>query len=266
MANTTWKGLTDRLLRKSGLDAIASEAAFNNPSQGLMTRYQMAAREIVSIIHEKVSVDLPVNFARRQFTLPIDNVQGAIYPLDSGMSVESLTFDGFRNLSASPPGPGVIRNWTYEYFTARYPDISQISSGAPTHYIILPVARTAESPLYRVRFYPNPDRAYTIEYIAQLNPYPLTVATSPLLWPPEYEHVIVEMAQFNLEDLLGEGKALSLGQQAELAYRKMRQKATAPRAERKAVRMKTLFRGRATRGYYDSPNDNESYSPRPGIR
>jgi len=231
-----------------------------------MTRYQLCAREFIVLMHAKVSVDLPVGFARRRITLNIDNIQGAIYSLDSGISVESLTFDGFRNLSVTPAGPGAIRNWTYEYFTTRYPDLSQISSGAPVHYILLPVARTAISPIYQVRFHPIPDKAYQLEYIAQLNPYSLLIDTSVVLWPPEYEHCILEMARFNLEDLLGEGKSGSLLMQAERAYAKARQKATAPRAERKAVRMKKMFSGGSRFGYYNSPNDNESYTTPSGIR
>lgn len=247
MPNHSWITLTNNVLRQSGLSEIPDDGVtFDNPLQGLMTRYQMAAREFIRLMHEKISVDLPVNFARRQFILPIDNVQGPIYNLDPGMSVESLTFDSFRNLSVTPPGPGQIRNWTYEYFSIRYADTSLIYSGAPTHFILLPVARTQASPVYQVRFFPNPDQAYSISYIAQLNPYELKLATDIALWPPEYEHVLTDMARFNLEDLLGEGKAGSLGMQAEKAYQKARQKATPPRAERKKIRMgPTMF----PRGY-----------------
>lgn len=267
MANHDWFTLTNNVLRQSGLDEIKTTVAFDNPNQGLMTRYQSAAREYIKLMHEKISVDLPVGFARRRFTLQVDNVQGAIYPLDTGMSVESLTFDSFRNLSVAPPGPGVIRNWTYEYFTQRYPDVTQISSGAPTHFILLPVLRADASPVYKVRLFPNPDQAYTLEYIAQLNPYPLILSSSIVLWPPEYEHVITDMARFNLEDLLGEGKAGTLGMQAERAYQKARQKATAPRAERKRVRMTKMFYRRPNYNYYDSPPDSDApYGLTNGIR
>lgn len=259
MANSTWIELTNNVLRQAGLPEIPDDGnTFNNPGQGLMTRYQMAAREYVRIIHEKISVDLPVNFARRRIPLNIDNLAGSIYDLDTGMSVESLTFDSFRNLSISPAGPGVLRNWSYEYFTTRYPDVTQISSGAPTHYILLPVARANVSPVYQVRIFPNPDQAYQLEYVAQLNPYPLTVDTSVLLWPPEYEHVVSDMARVSLEDLLGEGKAGTLSLQAERAYQKARQKATPSRAERKGVRMKRMFVRRGVFGYYDSPPDSDA--------
>lgn len=271
MANSVWVILANNILRQSGLPEIpidnpnvlpgsnqSMSTAFDNPGQGLMTRYQSCAKEFIRLIHEKISVDLPVNFARRRFTLNLNPITGAIYPLDSGMSVESLTFDSFRNVSVQPPGPGVLRNWTYEYFTQRYPDLSQIYSGAPTNYILLPVERTNVSPVYNVRFFPNPDQAYNIEYIAQLNPYALKVSSDIVLWPREYEHVITDMARFELEDLLGEGKAGTLGMQAEKAYQKARQKATPPRAERKGVRMKRMFVRRGVFGYYDSPPDSDA--------
>lgn len=268
MANHTWISLTNAVLRGSGLVEIPDDSVtFNSPNAGLMTRYQLAARECVRLVHEQVCVDLPVGFARRRFTLNIDDTQGAIYPLDTGISVESQTFDSFRNLSASPAGPGVLRNWTYEYFTKRYPDITQIYTGAPTHYINLPPLSTDESPVYRIRVFPTPDQAYTLEYVAQLNRYELLLDTTAVLWPPEYEHVIIKMARFDLEDLLGEGKAGSLGLQAYKLYEKARQKATQPRSERKGVRMKKLFNRRGARGYYNSPPDDDApYSTPDSIR
>lgn len=265
MANNTYRGMTNRLLRQRGLPEIVSDDVFNQPNAGLMARYQLVARELIAIIHEMACVDLPVNFARRRFELPIDNVQGAIYPLDTGMSIESLTFDSFRNITPNASGPLRLANWTYEYFSARY-DQSMIPSAPPTNFIILPVERTAASPIYRVRIYPNPDKAYTIEYIAQLNPYSLVNATDTVLYPPEYEHVILMEAAAALEDLLGEGKGGSIYVQAQRAHSKARQKATAPRAEKRAVRMKKMFSGRRSFGYYDSPDDGESYSTTPNIR
>lgn len=271
MANSTWIALTNNVLRQSGLPEIVIDnpnvvpgsggsmsTAFDNPGQGLMTRFQSCAREFVRVVHEMVSVDLPVNFARRRFDLPIDNIQGPIYNLDSSMSVESVTFNSFRNLSPSPAGPAELRNWSYEYFSNRYGDVTQIWQGAPTHYIFLPVQRQNNSPIYQVRIFPNPDQPYQLEYIAQLNPYQVAVSSDVLLWPPEYEHVITTRARFELEDLLGEGKAGSLFAQADMLYKQMRKKATPSRAERKGVRMKSLFKRRGVYGYYDSPPDSDA--------
>lgn len=267
MDNSSWMTLTNRLLRNSGLSEIPSTTAFDTPGQGLMTRYQSCAKEYIKISHEESSVDLPVNFARRRFQLPIDQ-NNSIYSLDAGMSVESITFDSFRNLTVNGGQTwGNLRNWTYEYFTSKYPDTGLIYSGAPTHYILLPVARTAISPLYQVRIFPNPDKAYSLEYIAQLNPYALNLSTDLVLWPPEYEHVLVNTARYSLEDILGEGKAGSVGMLAKMAYQKMRQKATASRAERKSVRVKKLFSRRGVFGYYDSPPDSDApYNTPTGIR
>lgn len=265
MANSTWVQLTNDVLRQSGLAEIpvdnptaGTSTAFDTPGGGLMTRYQSCAKEFVRIVHEMASVDLPVNFARREFTLNINPLEGPIYPLDSSMSVESITFDSFRNVSVAPPGPGQIRNWTYEYFTIRYPDVTQIYSGAPTNYILLPVDSSQRSPLYQVRMFPNPDQNYVIKYIAQLNPYQLKLSSDVVLWPREYEHVLTTEARFQLEDLLGEGKSGSLFMLATKLHAKMRQKATPPRAERKGVRMKRLFVRRGVYGYYDSPPDSDA--------
>jgi len=269
--NSTWVALTNNVLRQSGLPEIpidnpdvqpgseeSMSTAFDSPGQGLMTRYQICAKEFVRLIHAKITVNMPVEFAKREIILFINNITGPIYPLDPGISVESVTFNSFRNLSVQPAGPGSLRNWTYEYFTERFPDLTQISSGAPTNYIFLPVQRTATSPLYQVRFYPNPDQQYKISYIAQLNPYEIELSSDIVIWPPEYEHVITDFARFNLEDLLGEGKAGSLGMQAERAFLQARQKASRPQAERKGVRMKKLFQRRGVYGYYDSPPDSDA--------
>lgn len=251
--------MTNIVLRNSGLPEIPDDGAtFNTPLAGLMTRYQLCAREFVRITHEMICVSLPTTFARRRFALPIDNIQGAIYNLDPGISVESITFDSFRNLSTNPPGPGNLRNWTYEYFTRRYPDVSLIYSGAPTHYIFLEPQSQIKSPIYQVRFFPNPDQPYTLEYIAQINRYNLTQDTSIITWPPEYEHALVKAARFELEDLLGEGKAGSLYIQAQTIYQKIIQKATKPGSERKFVRMAKMFHRRSYGGFFDSPPDTDA--------
>lgn len=264
MANSSWRTLTNNVLRQSGLPEISSDSIFDQSGVGVLTRYQSCAKEYIRHIHEMWSVDLPVDFARRKFQLNTAAGQ-AIYPLDTGMSPESLTFDGFRCITTGYAGK--LYNYTYEYFSTKYTDVTMIPQGSPTHYTILPIDRTNQSAVYNVRIHPIPDRSYALEYIAQLNPYQLQFAADLVLWPPEYNHILEGLARADLEDILGEGKSGGVGAAAYRAYQKMRQKASRPSAERKAIRMQKMFNRSRSTGYYPSPNDADApYSTPDTIR
>ena len=261
--NSTWITLTNNILRQAGLPEI-SASLFDQGGIGVLTRYQSCAKEYIRHIHEMWSVDLPTEFARRKIQLPLQQGQ-SVYPLDTGISAENITFDSWRCIT--PGYAQRLYNWTYEYFSIRYSDTSLIQSMPPTHYILLPVDRINNSPIYQVRIYPNPDQQYAIEYVAQLNSYPLALSTDQVLWPPEYNHVLEELGRAELEDILGEGKGGTTGQSAYRAYQKMRQKATRPAAERKKIRMQQMYTRKRSLGYYPSPNDADApYSTPDTIR
>lgn len=262
--NSNWITLTNNILRQSALSEI-SPVNFDQQGVGVLTRYQSCAKEYIRHIHEMWSVDLPTEFARRKMQLNITEGQ-SIYPLDIGISVESLTFDSFRNITQNGSA-SKLYNWTYEFFSRRYPDVSQIETSRPTHYILLPVDRVNSSPVYNVRIFPNPDSTYNLEYIAQVNAYQLALSTDQVLWPPEYNHVLEELSRADLEDILGEGKGATVGSTAYRAYQKMRAKATRPSAERKTIRMQVMYTRKRSLGYYPSPNDADApYSTPDTIR
>lgn len=259
MANTDWFTLTNRGLRQAGQPEIRDRAFFSNAAK--LTRYQAAMKEYIRFQHNAIFNDMPALFAERRITLNVDNVTGAIYPLDTGISAENITFNSFRNITPNYGAGTPIHYWDYENFSENV-DVNVIASGRPSHWILLPVERTELSLVYKVRIYPTPDRAYNLEYIAQVNPYTLESDTSIVIVPPEYDHVLEAFARGSLEDILGEGKGGSIQAQAEQAFRKMRKKADRPIDQPKGVRMKTFFRsGRygssgSRYGYYDSPPDN----------
>jgi len=250
MANSTWMTATNEVLELSQIDPIASANDFNNPT-GVLSKPQRAARAYIKLAHLHLSVRAYKHFATRRIELPI-TLGTSVYPLDTGMNPEHIRPERFFNITTGTAAAQnrPLRYYEYANFMADFPDPSKITTGAPSHWILLPIDRTEESPVHKVRIYPNPDQNYKLEYQAALNAYPLANATSVLLWPPEYEHVLWEFAWDLVERGLGEGKEGSISGMAAQAANEVKLVAGRLADANRAFRMMRLpSRRRSNRGY-----------------
>lgn len=206
MANSTWMAATNEVLELAQLDPIPDADSFNNPT-GALDKPQRSARAFIRLAHAHLSVRAYKHFATRRIDLPVDT-STAVYALDTGMNPEHVKPRHFFNITTGTAAAKNIRLAYYDYkqFKIDYPDIAQVPTGSPEAWILLPIERTDESPIHKVRIFPTPDAQYALEYQAVLNAYRLTTANSILLWPPEYEHVLWEFAWDLVERGLGEGK------------------------------------------------------------
>ncbi|MBY0545808.1 MAG: hypothetical protein K2W95_00815 [Candidatus Obscuribacterales bacterium] len=256
MANNTWRGATNEVLRLARLRTIASDAEFNLDS-GLESE-QSAAKYYVRLLHYHLSLKAVKHFASRRLQLPVSDGTG-VYALDTGINPSAIAFRSFINVTAGGTQNRELESWDYEKFSKAYPDASVIQEGAPTHWILLPLERTDESPVWKVRIFPTPDATYDIQYQAKLNAYPLTEAASVVLWPPEYEFALWEHAWSLLESGLGEGKEALIAQMAKDAIDRVMLADGVPVDNRRGVRTMSPIRkhsrwpiGRYT-GWVSSP-------------
>lgn len=252
MANSTWFEATNEILALSSLPKIANVATFND--EGSKQKYQAVAKQFAKLAHKHLGVRAYNHFNNRKFDF--GTVSGTnIYDLDVGLSPENIKLESFFNNTAgnlaSQNGP--VRFMEYKDFQRRYPDPDNIGIGVPTHWTLLPIDDSEPSPVHTIRIIPDPDNAYTIEYVAKLDSWELTTGDDIILFPKPYEHMLWEFCWELLEIDLGEGKEGKIGFLAREAANQVYLAAGKIPDARKAPRMMRSPAGRANRGYIRSP-------------
>lgn len=262
MANSTWLQITDEVLRLCRLRTIKTAAIFDSDPSTLSS-FQSACKFYTKFCHQFMSVRAREWFNLRVIDLAIDSVtSNATFPLDTGISAEALkphTF--FNNSVANSSHNGPLEVWSPEYFDTLYPVKANITTGPPQAVVLYPPSRTDESPVYRVRVFPNPNASYLLQYKAHLNGYPLVNGSTKILWPFEYEHVITGLAWELMEAVsMGEGKEGPLMAMAQKAASDVFLVGSIPTDIRRGVKMFRMGSMRSPRTIR-SPNDATNQVP-----
>jgi hypothetical protein len=272
MANSTYFYTVNRCLAQSGQRQVPDANSFNS-STTLLSRVQQQCREFVDIANRELLLDMNKRFMQREYKLTTAIWNGAadatstptsnnIYSLDTSTDAESLIYHSFYNktpqsalLSGLDTGK-FLRNWDYREFRSLYPDFSQLVSGPPTRWILLPQQSSQPVPSNTIMFFPPPDAVYTIIYQAKIGAAPLVKDTDIILWPEEYEHILWMYARKYLETALGEGKEGNIEAWAEKAVAAMKKWAGGPEEQRHAVKLgiqvEGIARGRRVSKYFTS--------------
>jgi hypothetical protein len=230
VANPTWLELSNDVFKLAGMAPLTA-SQFN--SESTLEKPYIQGKYGVRLGHMHMSVRGPYEYAKRRIPLPL-TIDEHTYEIDTGVNPSAIQFRTFFCTTAGSAAE--LKNWTEQEFRRLYPDDENIPTGSPTHWILLAPERTDESAVWRVRIFPTPDASYQCEFKAKLIPYELTQATSVVLWPAEYRHVLIEWAWHLLERGLGEGKESYLLQLAKEAFKDVQVVAGRPDDERRAVR------------------------------
>lgn len=246
--NSTWFQATNSVLNLAQLPLIVNAAAFD---AGQLSKYQNAAKFKIDFAHRHLTLKMCTEFTNRKFLLPIQS--GVTdYPLDTGISGESLKYHSWYNITAGSPYAQHLNFMKYEDYTDQYPDQTVLQSGPPEFMVQLPHDATLDvntiTPMVRV--FPIPDASYTLQYQARLNFYPLTSSGSFIMWPPPYEHGLWMWAFEYLEVDLAEGREGMLGQLADEVISQIRVMSQNAEEVRKGVRLPRLTRRYRYRGTY----------------
>lgn len=237
MANSTWRALANEAYKLAGLKPIDNDASFNDDN--LLEKPYMQGKYAVRLAHKHLTPRAVRHFATKRIELPV-SAGAAVYQLDTGINPSAIKLRSFFDVTA---GGGRLNYMDEDEFTARYPDLTLVPTGRPTNWILLTSERTDASAIWRVRIFPTPDADYDLQYKAQLNAYPLNVGSDIVLWPEEYEHVLIEFAWHLLERGLGEGKEGVILQLFDQAMKDVQLVSGVAEDGRKAVRtMKPLTR------------------------
>lgn len=253
MANATWREATNECLLMASLDPFVSDADFN---ADLGDKYQIFAKRAVKLANSVLGTRCHRHFSERKIPL-ITSAGVSTYPLDTGISPESIHVRSFFNQTTDPvlkQYNGELRNIEYTEFLKKWPDQSLIPEGSPTHWIMVPIERTEVSTAHKIQIFPTPNATYTLQFQAKLNPYVLTQASDPILYPPEYQHALTMFAWALLEEDLGEGKGAIPASLAKKTADEVLLVAGSPRDVRNAprtMRLPGMKFGRRT--YYNSP-------------
>jgi hypothetical protein len=277
MANSSWKDVTNKCLELRGQLQITSANNFNNPTT-LLTRVQSEIRAFVDMCDRMLNVRRNNRDTTQEFQITTEAGNPTVpstfqYTLDASVRVESIRYISFFNITPQVTNPDgsvsmivaqPLYNTEYREFRRIYPDFTAISTGPPQNWIILPKSQIQPGPGIindTIMFFPIPDAVYKINYQATTKAVPLKLDTDPVLWPPEYEHILWHWACMYLEDALGEGKGQLMSayaQQALTEYNFWINRG--PEEERHAVRTgMAIFgplRGRRTSAYSDTPTQS----------
>lgn len=251
MANSTWFEATNEVLALSGLPKIATADAFNGTSP---QKYQRIAKQFVKLAHKHLGVRAYNHFNSRIFDF--NTAAGTnIYELSTGLSPEGVKLHSFFNNSTGTLATqnGRIPYLEYERFKRQYPDLSNVGTGTPTFWTLLPIDSQETSPIHRIRIIPDPDNAYTIEYTAKLDIWELEDDQSIILFPKHYEHALWMYCWNLLETSLGEGKEGMIGAMAIKAANEVFLAAGKHPDAIKAPRTMYIPQRRGSRGYIRSP-------------
>lgn len=242
MANPTWFETTNEVLDLASLDTISDAKAFADSTQ--LEKYQAAAKAFVRLANQHLGLRANKHFAQRRIELPI-TPNTNIYQIDTGISPEGIAFESFMNDTKGSPQSAqnrAIKYWDYPRFQRAIPnwqDENATSTGAPTHWVLLPIDRTNDATVNKILIYPFPNDSYTLSFKAKINAPPLSKPDDPLLFPPQYIHVIWELAWGLLERDLGEGKesliyelAAKAANEVQLVAGKLEDAGKAPRTMR----------------------------------
>ena len=246
--NSDWFSATNSVLSLASLPLCGSTSAFD---AGQLTKYQNAAKYKIDFAHRHLTLKMVTAFTNRKFQLPI-NVSVTDYVLDTGISAESLKYHSWYNITAGSAYAQYLPLMKYEDYTDGWPDQTIVQSGPPEYVVQLPYDRQldVDDPEPRIRIFPVPDGAYTLQYQARLNAYTLTSNNSILLWPPEYEHGLWAWAWKFLEVDLAEGREATLEALADDVLSRIKLASMPAEQVRKGVRMPHLSHRHRYRGSY----------------
>lgn len=265
--NSTWFEVTNEVLRLALLPTVLDEVTFDSDSS--LQEFQFAAKYYVRLCHKLMTLRLIKHFAQRRIELPI-SAGTAIYALDLGINASCIRAESFFNYTAGGTNNGPLAAMDAKTFERLYPDPSLLANnpGAPTNWVLLDLERSEDPSnndttpnglaVQKVRIVPTPDANYSLQYRAQILPYPLTKAKDVILWPVEYEHALWLWAWAQTERALGEGKEGNLEYLARQAVQEVELVAGKPDDLRPTVKTMKGYRGtrwlsgRYT-GWVDSP-------------
>lgn len=238
MVNSTWLQATNSVLQLAQLPIIGNPANFDG---GQISKYQAAARWKIDFAHRHLTLKMVTAFTNRKFTLPIQ-AGTTDYVLNTGISAESLKYHSWYNITAGSPYAQFLPVVKYEDYLDKWPDQTVVQSGPPEYMVQLPYDSQLDypNPSPRIRVFPVPDAAYTLQYQARLNYYPLVNSGSVIAWPPEYEHGLWSWAWKFLEIDLAEGREAMLDALVDEVISRIRVVSMAAEEVRKGVRMPHL--------------------------
>lgn len=270
MANSTWFQTTNYILELAGQIQVSSSINFNNPITGL-NRIQSQVRRFVDMCNRMLARKIYNRDRIQEFQLLTrvgnPNVQTSFtYTLDSSIRMESLRYLSFYNITSqgtgNPVGSIPLYNVEYREFREKYPDFTQIPTGPPINWIIMPkslIGGGAGIQLETIIFFPIPDNVYTINYQAGVKIVPLLLDTDSILFAPDNEDVLWNWGLAFLEDALGEGRGQTMQYYAEQVLKDYMWRMAGPEEERRAIRTGMGIYG-PMRGRRVSPFSDTTYS------
>lgn len=225
-AHSTFQKIVNDICMQVGLPTITDTDSFNS-----RTGLQRPHLQIIMYVDDadaKLTLRLSEIFTKRRF---VEQTQAGVktLPINDLTSLEGIKYHSVR---CNTPGHERRLNFIpYDMYRENDgSDLSNIPTGAPRSwtYFDSPDSDGATATTREMVISPTPDDVYEIEYSAKISHQPLTRHDDKIIWPVEYEHVLVSWGRAAIESKLG---TADLSSYAQAALDNVRQWATGPADE-----------------------------------
>lgn len=209
--HSEFRDIVNTICMQVGLPTITDDAKFNSLS-GLM-RPHVQLIKFVDDADAKLVLRLSEIFTTRRFETSTQ-VNVKELEIDALADIEGIKYHSFRCNSSG--GFSRLNFIPYNIYREMQPDLDKLDTGRPRSwtYFEQPQGDGVDQTTRQVVLYPVPDDAYKIEYMAKVNHKPLKLADDKILWPPQYEHVLIAFGRDMLEQKMGIGNQTVYAQAA----------------------------------------------------
>jgi len=223
--------ICNAICRQVGLATMTDEAKFNAKSGLQRTHLQIIM--YVDDADAKLALRLSELFTTRRF---VTNTADGVKEVDINAmaDLEGVKYHSFRcNTAGNQKRLNFI---PYDVYRELNPNLQDLEEGAPRSwtYFDQPEENARSQSTRQVVLYPVPDGVYELEYSAKVNHTALTNYSDKVLWPPQFEHVLINFGRAMIEEKMGTGNYMEY---AQAALDNVRQWATAPADNVKKVNM-----------------------------
>jgi hypothetical protein len=198
VAGSKFIDICNKIAWKCGQNSFDS-STFDDTST--LDRPQAQIKLYAETSNQMLMVRLTELFTERYYTL--QTVAGVSdYPVDASCNLEGVKYHSMRcNTTANARE---IDYMTYNEYRNLVPDPSLATNSKPQRWTDLTTKIADAGPADNIRFWPTPDDVYEIEYRAKLTAKPLSSQNDTILWPYQYEHVLILWGEAMMKRKLGD--------------------------------------------------------------
>ena len=198
MANSTYREIVNRVASLHGKSSVATDGEFDS---GALENIYAQIKGFFSLANQMYGRTVRTRFLMREYTLPITSASNK-YEVHTSTSPDRLVPESLYITTTGEGKPLIFYPGGYRRWKMTYPE-GETVKGTPEYFFIYP--QTGDEKEY-IGFSPPASKDFSVNYSGYLRPVPLNAAADLIMWPKEFEDVIILACSQFVEYVLAEGK------------------------------------------------------------